>query len=77
MEKGLTFYYDEEGDILDVAIGEPQPAKSVEIKEDIFLRMNNDTVVGFMVMNFKKRFSTKEHKGFLPIECSFEVPKEV
>ena len=67
------FYYDEEGDILDISIGNPKKAKSQEIGNDIIVRRDEKgNVVGFTILNFEKR--AEAEKGFnIPIEAKFGV----
>ena len=70
MEK-MMFWFDKEGDILDISIGKPRSAISKEIGDDILLRINPETneVVGFTILNFEKRFegSGKPEQISLPI----------
>ena len=70
MEK-MMFYYDEEGDVLDISIGKPKNAKSEEIGNDIIVRKDKKgNVVGFTILNFEKR--AEAEKGFnIPIEAKF------
>lgn len=58
MEKELKFFYDKEGDVLDVSIGKPRKALTEEISEDVFVRINpkEDKIVGFMILNFTRSF---------------------
>ena len=58
MEKELIFFYDKEGDILDISIGKQKKALTEELTEDVFVRINpkQKKVVGFMIMNFTKNF---------------------
>ena len=74
MEKKLTFSYDKEGDILDISIGKPKKAISEEVAEDFFVRLEPKTkkVVGFMVLNFEKRFGKKK-PATLPILGNFKL----
>lgn len=59
MEKQLIFAYDKEGDVLDISFGRPRKAISDEVEEDIFVRLDpkSNEVVGFMILNFSKRFA--------------------
>ncbi len=70
MEK-MMFYYDEEGDVLDISIGKPKKAKSEEIGNDIVVRKDGKgNVIGFTILNFEKR--AEAEKGFnIPIEAKF------
>ena len=72
MEK-MRFFYDEEGDVLDISIGMPKKAKSEEIGNDIIIRKDSKgKIVGFTILNFEKR--SEAEKGFnIPIEANFEV----
>ena len=76
MEKKLTFSYDKDGDVLDIFIGKPQKAVSKEISEDFFIRMEPKTkeIIGFMVLNFEKRFGKKKPES-LPILGNFKLAK--
>lgn len=66
-------WYDKEGDVLDVCIGEPQPAISREIEKNIFVRMDPKTqkIAGFMILHFEKKFSGKLPK--LPVKAEFAL----
>ena len=74
MEK-MRFFYDEEGDVLDISIGEPKKAISQEIGNDIVVRKSKKgKVVGFTILNFEKRAEIE--RGFnIPIEARFEIEK--
>ena len=71
----MKFFYDEEGDVLDISIGKPKKAKSQEIGNDVIVRKDSKgKVVGFTILNFQKRAEVE--KGFnVPIEAKFEVKK--
>ena len=77
MGKNLTFYYDKEGDILDIAVGKPVPAISEEVDDDFFVRVSPQTkeVVGFMILNFEKRFTQKKQEC-VPIRAAFQIAKQ-
>ena len=72
MEK-MTFLYDEDGDVLDISIGNPKKAKSEEIGNDVVVRKDEKgKVVGFTILNFQKKAEVE--KGFnIPIEAKFET----
>ena len=76
MEK-MMFWFDKEGDILDISIGRPQKALSREIGNDIILRINQETdeIVGFTILNFEKRFKghEKPEEVSLPITGAFKL----
>jgi len=69
MEKELMFFYDKEGDILDISIGKPKKALTEELTEDVFVRINpkKRQVVGFMIMNFTKSFIRELETSHKPI----------
>jgi len=52
------FWFDKEGDVLDISIGKPKKAVSKELGEDVVARIDpkNKEVVGFTILNFTKRF---------------------
>ena len=72
MEK-MRFFYDEEGDVLDISIGKPKKAKSEEIGNDVIVRKDRKgKVVGFTILNFEKR--SEKEKGFnIPVEAKFQI----
>lgn len=58
MDGKIMFWFDKEGDVLDISIGKPKKAISRELGEDIAARIDpkNKEVVGFTILNFTKRF---------------------
>lgn len=77
MKKALNFTYDKEGDILDISLGRPKKAISEEVSEDIFVRLEPKTqaIVGFMILNFEKRFGRTHKIETLPITGDFQLVK--
>ena len=73
MDKKLIFSFDKEGDVLDISIGRPKKAISEEIKEDVFIRKNPKTkeIVGFMILNFEKRFKKLGKTEEIPLKAVF------
>ncbi len=73
MEKELRFFFDKEGDVLDISIGEPKKAISKEINNDIVVRLDPKTnkIVGFTILNFEKRFEHLNKSETLPITATF------
>jgi uncharacterized protein YuzE len=71
MGKEIRIVYDEEGDVLDISIGEPVAALSREVEDDFFLRIGVDTeeVVGFSILNFRKWFRDAKDVKILPIKA--------
>lgn len=73
MGKKLKFFFDKDGDVLDIAIGEPKGAISKEIGSDILMRIDPKTkeIVGFTILNFEKRFEHLNKSETLPITATF------
>ncbi len=70
----MIFSYDKEGDVLDISVGLPKKALSKEISEDFFVRIDErGKIVGFMVLNFEKRFKHKNQEK-IPLEAKFMLP---
>ena len=71
--------YDKEGDILDLALGEPAEAISKEIEDDLFIRIDPKTneIVGISILNFEKWFKDIKDFRTLPILGSFKIPSKV
>ena len=74
MEGKINFFFDEEGDVLDITIGQPRKAVAKELKNDIAVRCDPETgeIVGIVILNFLKRFKTKkkQEKIDLPLNIS-------
>ncbi|MDL1976248.1 MAG: DUF2283 domain-containing protein [Deltaproteobacteria bacterium] len=73
MEKKLKLFFDKKGDILDISIGEPSEAISRELDNDIVMRIDPKTneIIGFIILNFEKRFERLENSETLPIAATF------
>ena len=71
----LFFFYDKEGDILDISIGKPVKATSEELGDDIVQRIDKSTkqIVGFTILNFEKRFIDSAEPRAIPIKAKFSV----
>ncbi|MBI4654411.1 MAG: DUF2283 domain-containing protein [Nitrospirae bacterium] len=71
MGKELRMAYDDEGDVLDISIGDPEKAISKEVEDDFFLRVNpvSGEVVGFSILNFRKWFKNAKDIKTLPIKA--------
>ncbi|MBS4027161.1 MAG: DUF2283 domain-containing protein [Ignavibacteriales bacterium] len=69
----MNFYYDKQGDILDISVGEPQEAISEEMGDDIILRRDIKTngVVGFTILNFEKRFQDVAKRQSIQVNVRF------
>ncbi|HUW68448.1 MAG TPA: DUF2283 domain-containing protein [Candidatus Nanoarchaeia archaeon] len=73
MERKLKFFYDKEGDVLDIAIGDPTESISKELENDIIMRLDphTDEIVGFTILNFEQRFEHLDSSETLPIAATF------
>ena len=76
MAKKMIFSYDKEGDVLDISLGKVKMAISKEISEDFFIRVDRSTqkIVGFMMLNFEKRFKNKSEEK-IPLQAEFSLEK--
>lgn len=66
--KVMQLAYDQEADVLYVSIGDPRPAISRELGDDVLLRVDSETgeVVGLTVLNL----SSRDNLSGLPIEIA-------
>jgi uncharacterized protein YuzE len=66
MEKRLRMFFDKEGDVLDISIGDPREAISKEVGGDILIRVDPKTneVLGITILNFEKRFEQRKTEVF-------------
>lgn len=74
MEGKINFFFDEEGDMLDITIGKPRKAVARELKNDIAIRVDPESgeIVGIVILNFMKRFRLKKkpEKIELPLKIT-------
>ena len=72
MEGKINFFFDEEGDVLDITIGKPTKAVAKELKNDIAIRVDpkSGEIVGIVILNFMKRFRLRKRieKIELPVK---------
>lgn len=67
----MNIYYDEEGDYLEIFVGEPEANYGEEIAEGVTLFKSEETdeVIGIGIINFKKRAKKlQEIKLDLPVD---------
>lgn len=67
----MRVHYDEEGDFLEISVGDPTPCYAEEIESGIFLRKDDATneVRSIGILSFKKRTGTiKDIDVKLPLE---------
>ena len=57
MEGEMRIYYDEEGDFLEIFVGDSKPNYGEDMDDDItiFKDQESDKVVGVGIFNFRKR----------------------
>ncbi len=72
-EKKLEIYYDKEGDVLEIIIGEPRPCYFEEIEDDVFEGHDEKTseLKGYKIFNFMKRGGIKNVK--VPLPANVEI----
>jgi len=71
MKRNLNLYYDEEGDFLEIGMGNPQKGSFKNLGKGVFKRVDDKTgkVTGIAVFGFKKRTAgLKEVNVSLPIK---------
>jgi len=72
LEGKINFFFDEEGDVLDITIGKPTKAVAKELKNDIAIRVDpkSGEIVGIVILNFMKRFRLRKRieKIELPVK---------
>ncbi len=76
MKGPMRVHYDEEGDLLEIAIGEPTDCYAEEIQPGVFIRIDEKTneVKSIGILSFKKRTKSPEDiKVNLPIEIGFSA----
>jgi uncharacterized protein YuzE len=66
MERRLKMFFDKEGDVLDISIGDPREAISKEVGDDILIRVDPKTseVFGITILNLEKRFEQTKTEIF-------------
>jgi uncharacterized protein YuzE len=78
MRNEVQFHYDREADVLYLSVGKPQKAKTIEIGEDLVLRLHpkRGQVVGMTIINFSKQFpQLRPGRSDLPTNGSFNVAR--
>ena len=64
--------YDKERDVLYLSIGDPRPAISREIGDDVLLRVDADTgeVIDLTILNLSSRFASIQTPQSLRVEMA-------
>ena len=70
MNNKTRLYYDEEGDFLEISVGEPTKCHAEEIEPGVFVRIDESTgeVKSIGILDFRKRSHLKDIEFNLPIE---------
>ena len=76
MDKVTQLFYDTEGDVLYLSIGEPRPAISQEMGDDVLLRIDPESgeIVGLTILNLSVRFASAQFPQSLPVEIDLHKP---
>lgn len=76
--KNTKIYYDDEGDFLEISIGEPTECIAEEIEPGIFLRIDKKTgeAKSIGILDFKKRSQLKNIEFKLPINFDLSEIKD-
>ena len=69
MAEKITFYYDEEADMLEISFQPHQETIADECERDIFVHYSTETntVVSVTILNFTKRFANIRKPFSVPI----------
>src|SRR3989338_8865970 len=78
MDKKTRLYYDEEGDFLEISVGEPTECYAEEIEPGVFVRIDNKTgeVKSISILDFLERTQSKDIEFNVPIGFDFSKIKE-
>jgi uncharacterized protein YuzE len=71
----MNFFFDEEGDVLDITIGKPKKAVAKELKNDVAIRCDPKTgeIVGIVILNFMKRFKEKKKPEQIELPLNISI----
>ncbi|MDO8467821.1 MAG: hypothetical protein Q7S56_02655 [Nanoarchaeota archaeon] len=78
MEGEMKIYYDEEGDYLEIFVGDSRPSYGEDINDDVtlFKDQETDEVIGMGILNFRERAkSLKDIELKLPFKVNFSALK--
>ena len=80
METNLKFSYYPPSNELNIHFGEPRPAISKEIDDEVYLRLDPQTreVVGLTLLHFRRRFGRAKAKPLsftLPVLAQIKLSK--
>ena len=72
----MKVYYDEEGDFLEISVGEPTKSYASEVEPGVFIRKDNKTndIKSIGILGFKKRAKNlKDIKLNLPVDIKLSA----
>ena len=74
MDQQLNFLYDHKTDVLYISSGHPVYTDSVALDENTILHLEpaSQSIVGFSIIDFVKRFTNTESPVSIPIAATFE-----
>lgn len=76
MKGPMRVYYDEEGDFLEISVGQPSKCIATELGQGVFIRKDekSDEVKSIGILGFKKRSKgLKDIKLDIPVEVNFSA----
>ena len=76
MKGPMKVYYDEEGDFLEISVGNPTKCYASEVKPGVFLRIDekSEEVKSVGILSFKKRSKDlQDIKLDIPVEVNFST----
>ena len=76
MKGPMRVYYDEEGDFLEISVGNPTKCYASEVQPGVFLRIDekSEDVKSVGILGFKKRAKDLEDiKLDIPVEVNFST----
>ena len=77
MNNKTRLYYDEEGDFLEISIGEPVECYAEEIEPGVFVRASkiSGEVKSISILDFRKRAHLRDIEFNLPLVFNFKKLK--
>jgi hypothetical protein len=69
MKDKTRIHYDEDGDYLEISVGEPAKCYAEEIEPGVFIRLDNETgeAKSIGILDFRKRAQSEDFELKLPI----------
>lgn len=78
MEKIIRCSYNKGADELNLSLGKPQKAISLEVADEIYVRLHPKTkqILGFTILHFEQR-AVEEKTFTLPLLADFKLSKPI